>query len=132
MPPSRGRPGTALDNAMAESIMSTLKRELTKRCTWRTRLDLKLALVSYIGWYNARGRHLSPTVVENGRIRRLAPLQVLDRYTIRKSPGKPWLPRDRADVEPGGFTSTIRIRIPLGTPGLTQGPRMRASVHPGV
>ena len=78
--PSRGRTGTALDNAMAESIMSTLKRELTKRYTWKTRLDLELALVSYIGWYNARRRHLSLTVVENGRIRRLAPLQVLERY----------------------------------------------------
>jgi transposase InsO family protein len=78
--PSRGRTGTALDNAMAESIMSTLKRELTKRYAWKTRLDLELALVSYIGWYNARRRHLSLTVVENGRIRRLAPLQVLDRY----------------------------------------------------
>ena len=78
--PSRGRTGTALDNAMAESIMSTLKRELTKRYTWRTRLDLELALVSYIGWYNARRKHLSLTIVEKGRIRRLAPLQVLDRY----------------------------------------------------
>ena len=78
--PSRGRTGTALDNAMAESIMSTLKRELTKRYTWRTRLDLELALVSYIGWYNARRKHRSLRVIENGRIRRLAPLQVLERY----------------------------------------------------
>lgn len=29
---------------------------------------------------NARRKHLSLTVVEDGRIRRLAPLQVLDRY----------------------------------------------------
>jgi len=78
--PSRGRTGTAVDNAMAESIMSTLKRELTKRYTWRTRLDLELALVSYIGWYNARRKHRSLRVIENGRIRRLAPLQVLERY----------------------------------------------------
>ena len=78
--PSRGRTGTALDNAMAESIMSTLKRELTKRYTWKTRLDLELALVSYIGWYNARRKHRSLKVMEDGRIRRLAPLQVLDRY----------------------------------------------------
>jgi transposase InsO family protein len=34
--PRRGRTGTALDNAMVESIMSTLKRELIKRHTWRT------------------------------------------------------------------------------------------------
>lgn len=78
--PSRGRTGTALDNAMAESIMSTLKRELTKRYSWKTRLDLEIALVSYIGWYNARRKHRSLKVFENGRTRRLTPLQVLDRY----------------------------------------------------
>jgi len=69
-----------LDNAMAESIMSTLKRELTKRYMWRTRLDLELALVTYIGWYNARRKHRSLKVVQNGRIRRQTPLQALDRY----------------------------------------------------
>lgn len=79
--PSRGRTGTALDNAMAESIMSTLKRELTKRCTWRTRLDLELALVTYIGWYNARRKHRSLKIVEDGRVRRQTPLEALDRYT---------------------------------------------------
>ncbi len=78
--PSRGRTGTALDNAMAESIMSTLKRELTKRYTWRTRLDLELALVTYIGWYNARRKHRSLKTVEDGRVRRLSPQQMLDRY----------------------------------------------------
>jgi len=36
--------------------------------------------VTYIGWYNARRKHRSLTVLENGRVRRLAPLQVLDRY----------------------------------------------------
>jgi len=65
---------------MAESIMSTLKRELTKRFIWRTRLDLELALVTYIGWYNARRKHRSLRVVEEGRIRRLAPLEMLERY----------------------------------------------------
>ncbi|HZJ03406.1 MAG TPA: integrase core domain-containing protein, partial [Thermoleophilia bacterium] len=78
--PSRGRTGTALDNAMAESVMSTLKRELTKRHTWRTRLDLELALVSYIGWYNARRKHRSLQVVVEGRIRRQTPLEALERY----------------------------------------------------
>ena len=78
--PSRGRTGTALDNAMAESIMSTLKRELTKRYTWKTRLDLELAVLTYVGWYNARRKHRSLRVVEEGRIRRLSPLQMLERY----------------------------------------------------
>ena len=78
--PSRGRTGTALDNAMAESIMSTLKRELIKRYTWRTRLDLELALVTYIGWYNARRRHRKLKTLKNGITRRQAPLQVLEQY----------------------------------------------------
>jgi putative transposase len=78
--PSRGRTGTALDNAMAESIMATLKRELTKRYTWKTRLDLELAVLTYVGWYNARRKHRSLTVKEDGRTRRLTPLQMLERY----------------------------------------------------
>lgn len=79
--PSRGRTGTALDSAMAESIMSTLKRELIKRYTWRTRLDLELALVTYIGWYNARCRHRSLKGTTGGVTRRRSPLQMLDSYT---------------------------------------------------
>ena len=55
--PSRGRTGTALDNAMAESVISTIKTELIKRHVWRTRLQLELALVVYIGWYNAHRLH---------------------------------------------------------------------------
>jgi len=65
---------------MAESIMSTLKRELTKRYTWKTRLDLELALVTCIGWYNARRKHRSLTVIQEGKIRRLAPLEALYCY----------------------------------------------------
>lgn len=57
--PSRGRTGTALDNAMAESVIATIKTELTSRQPWRTRLDLELALLTYIGWYNERRLHRS-------------------------------------------------------------------------
>jgi putative transposase len=78
--PSRGRTGTALDNAMAESVMSTLKRELIKRYIWRTRLDLELALVTYIGWYNAKRRHRSLKRTTDGRTRLQAPHQVLQNY----------------------------------------------------
>jgi len=79
--PSRGRTGTALDNAMAESVMSTLKRELIKRYTWRTRLDLELELVTYIGWYNARRRHRSLKTERRGRTTRQTPMQALECYT---------------------------------------------------
>jgi transposase InsO family protein len=76
---NRGRTGTALDNAMAESIMSTLKREITKRYTWRTRLDLELTLVTHIGWYHARRWHRSPNTRPMDR-RGAAPHRVLERY----------------------------------------------------
>jgi putative transposase len=57
--PSRGRTGTALDNAMAESVIATIKTELIKRRSWPTRLDLELALLTWIGFYNERRIHRS-------------------------------------------------------------------------
>jgi transposase InsO family protein len=80
--PSRGRTGTALDNAMAESVISTIKRELISRYRWLTRLDLELALVGYIDWYNGRRRHRSLKVRRDGQTRRQAPLQVLEQYNL--------------------------------------------------
>ncbi len=44
---------------MAESVIATIKTELTKTRVWRTRLDLELALLTYIGWYNQRRLHRS-------------------------------------------------------------------------
>jgi putative transposase len=83
--PSRGRTGTALDNAMAESVISTIKRELISRYRWPTRLDLELALVTYIGWYNARRRHRSLKAQRAGRTVTQAPLQVLEQYNQQTS-----------------------------------------------
>ena len=57
--PSRGRTGTALDNAMAESVIATIKTELTTRRPWPTRLDLELALLGWIGFHNERRIHRS-------------------------------------------------------------------------
>jgi len=55
--PSRGRTGTAHDNAMAESVIATIKTELTNRRPWPTRLDLELALITWIGCSNERRIH---------------------------------------------------------------------------
>jgi putative transposase len=91
--PSRGRTGTALDNAMAESVISTIKRELIARYRWPTRLDLELALVTYIGWYNSRRRHRSLKQRGQTRTRRLAPQQMLDLYN-RQTTADSMLPRN--------------------------------------
>ena len=82
--PSRGRTGTALDNAMTESVIATLKRELISRYR-PTRLDLELALVTYIGWYNSRRRHRSLKTRRAGRTATQAPLQVLETYNRQAS-----------------------------------------------
>jgi hypothetical protein len=69
----------------ASPSSATLKRELIKRYHWKTRLDLELALVTYIGWSSARRRHRSLKRTSNGRTRRQAPLQVLEQYNQQAS-----------------------------------------------
>ena len=65
--------------------MATLKRELIKRYSWKTRLDLELAPVTYSGWYSARRRRRSLKRPSRGRTPRQAPLQVPERYNQHAS-----------------------------------------------
>jgi putative transposase len=51
--PSTGSVGDSYDNAMAESLFSTIKTELIYRQRWESRHDAELAIFSYIeGFYN--------------------------------------------------------------------------------
>jgi putative transposase len=55
---SMGSRGDPYDNAMCESVVSTIKEELLKRRSWKTRDDARLAVFSYIEtFYNPRRRH---------------------------------------------------------------------------
>ena len=57
---SMGSKGDPFDNAMCESCVSTLKEELIKRRTWKTREQARLAAFTYIEtFYNPRRRHSS-------------------------------------------------------------------------
>jgi putative transposase len=49
---SVGSVGDAYDNALAESFVDSLKTELIADRVWRTRSQLELAIVEYIGWFN--------------------------------------------------------------------------------
>jgi putative transposase len=49
---SVGSVGDAYDNAMAESFVDSFKTELISDRVWRTRSQLELAVVEYIGWFN--------------------------------------------------------------------------------
>jgi len=72
--PSMGRTGSALDNAMAESFVSTLKAELVSRIKFPSRQAAKSAIFEYLeAFYNTRRLHSSlgyrsPADFEEGRM----------------------------------------------------------------
>ena len=49
---SIGSVGDAYDNAMAESFVDSFKTELIADRVWRSRTQLELAIVAYVGWFN--------------------------------------------------------------------------------
>src|SRR5829696_7260048 len=73
--PSMGSVADAYDNSMAESFVSTLKRELIHRHSWPSRQTARMAIFEYIeGFYNTHRRHsalghLSPSDYEEARLR---------------------------------------------------------------
>jgi putative transposase len=56
---SVGSVGDAYDNALAESFVDTIKTELIADRVWRTRSQLELAVVEYLGWFNHDRLHES-------------------------------------------------------------------------
>lgn len=56
---SIGTVGDAYDNALAESFVDSFKTELISDRVWRTRQQLELAVVEYIGWFNTARLHSS-------------------------------------------------------------------------
>ena len=54
---SIGSVGDAYDNALAESWVDSIKTELTADRVWRSRSQLELAVVEYIGWFNHHRLH---------------------------------------------------------------------------
>jgi putative transposase len=56
--PSMGTVGDCFDNAMCESFFATLECELLDRKTFRTQVEARMAVFSFIeGFYNPRRRH---------------------------------------------------------------------------
>ena len=65
-----GRPGSALDNAAAESFNSTLEHELLSRSHFTTREQARTEVIAFIDFYNTTRRHsangmLSPVDYEH-------------------------------------------------------------------
>jgi putative transposase len=56
---SVGSVGDAFDNALAESFVDSFKTELISDRVWRSRSQLELAVVEYLGRYNGARLHES-------------------------------------------------------------------------
>jgi putative transposase len=56
---SVGSTGDAYDNALAESFVDSFKTELISDRVWRTRTQVELAIVEYVGWFNIARLHES-------------------------------------------------------------------------
>jgi putative transposase len=54
---SVGSVGDAYDNALAESFVDSFKTELIADRVWRSRNQLELAVVEYLGWFNNARLH---------------------------------------------------------------------------
>lgn len=91
--PSMGTVGDAYDNAMAESFFASLECELLDRTSFKTKLQARTALFTFIeGWYNPRRRH--------GSIGYLAPME-FERRNMKLDKGR-LVPLARAQTAPAG------------------------------
>jgi putative transposase len=81
---------------LAESFVDSFKTELITDRVWRTRSQLELAVVEYIGWYNAARLHES--------LGDIPPLEYEQQHADRQPTtlvGRPHEPLNPVPVEPG-------------------------------
>jgi len=88
---SVGSVGDAYDNALAESFVDSFKTELISDRVWRTRAQLELAVVEYLGWFNHDRLHerlgdLPPAEFEAQALRAQAAPHAIERQTINGRP----------------------------------------------
>ena len=70
---SVGSVGDAYDNALAESFVDSFKTELICDRVWRTRSQLELAVVEYLGWFNSARLHQALGDVPPAELEALSP-----------------------------------------------------------
>ena len=88
---SIGSVGDAYDNAMAESFVDSFKTELIADRVWRTRSQLELAIVEYVGWFNDVRLHESLGDLPPAEFETLSPSGTvhLSSHDRRGKPTKP-------------------------------------------
>jgi putative transposase len=75
---SVGSVGDAYDNALAESFVDSFKTELIADRVWRTRAQLELAVVEYIGWFNDSRLHQALGDLPPSEFERLSQTRTLE------------------------------------------------------
>jgi putative transposase len=78
---SVGSVGDAYDNALAESFVDTFKTELIADRVWRTRVQMELAVVEYISWFNHVRLHESLGDIPPAEFEALDGTSVFDAHT---------------------------------------------------
>ena len=73
---SVGSVGDAYDNALAESFVDSFKTELISDRVWRARSQLELAVVEYLGWFNAARIHQALGDIPPAEFEALSPAPV--------------------------------------------------------
>jgi putative transposase len=121
---SVGSVGDAYDNALAESFVDSFKTELIADRVWRSRSQLELAVVEYLGWFNHDRLHealgdIPPAEFEqrpaakaaisgNGSVAMISPRAADRLYAAR-------LERERAS-QPETALSTITVQVSPAAP----------------
>jgi putative transposase len=72
---SVGSVGDAYDNALAESFVDSFKTELIADRVRRTRSQLELAVVEYLGWFNTDRIHQALGDIPPAEFEALSPRQ---------------------------------------------------------
>jgi len=75
MAQSMGTVGDSFDNAMAESLWASLKKELVYRTEFNTREEARTAIFDWIQWYNRKRRHSSIDYVSPMQFEQAATIQ---------------------------------------------------------
>ena len=122
--PSMGTVGDAYDNAMAESFFATLECELIDRRVWRTHVEARLAIFTWIeSWYNPKRRHSS--------LGQISPIEFEYRHALADQSGLPtgcFAPVDKPPLAKRKLPSACPQASPVDKPctELTEPERINA------
>jgi putative transposase len=117
---SVGSIGDAYDNALAESFVDSFKTELIADRVWRTRAQLELAVVEYIGWFNHSRLHQALNDRPPSEFERLSQTSTFE-ISLSRTQGPN--PSGLRGTQPGSPCTTNRpqFRRSIATPGSEPG-----------